>query len=270
VLYNGNVESISFDPIAPVYDATRITNEASFNAALDYIVERFPPEQYPKLFEPGIGTGRIAIPLAERGYNVTGADISANMLKILADKLALRKPPLPVSFIQRDITALPFPDASFDLAVAVHIFHLIPEWKKAVNEVFRILKPGVPLVLMFTTSSMEAQVIKDRYREIAAEYGCSTSPVGVNSVIDLPDYLAGLGRRIEQIRGRWTWQQRVRIDKHVADLKAGFYSSTKMVPDNVHIKIMEKLELELKHKYGSLAIEVEEPAKIDLILALPG
>jgi ubiquinone/menaquinone biosynthesis C-methylase UbiE len=262
------VESISFDSIAPVYDATRITNEVSFQAALDYIVERFLPEQYPKLFEPGIGTGRIAIPLAERGYSVTGADISGQMLKILADKLALRNPPLPVSFIQQDITALPFPDAAFDIAVAVHIFHLIPEWEKAVNEVFRILKPGSPLVLMFTTSSMESQTIKDRYKEIAAEYGCSTRPIGVSAVTDLPDYLAGLGRRIEQIRGRWTWQQRVRIDKHVADLKAGYYSSSKLVPDDVHIKIMDKIELELKQKYGSLAIEVEEPAQIDLILAL--
>jgi len=270
MLYTISVESISFDSIAPVYDATRITNQDSFQAALDYIAERFPPEQYPKLFEPGIGTGRIAIPLAERGYNVIGADISGEMLKILAKKLKTRNPPLPVTFIHKDITALPFADATFNLAVAVHIFHLIPEWKKAVNEVLRILKPGAPLILMVTSSSMELQSIKERYREIAAEYGCSTKPVGVNSLTDLPDYILGLGRRIEQIRGRWTWQQRVRIDKNVADLKAGYYSSSKLVPDDMHSKIMDKIELELKQKYGSLDIEVEEPAQIDLILALPG
>jgi hypothetical protein len=153
--------------------------------------------------------------------------------------------------------------------VAVHIFHLIPEWKKAVNEVLRILKRGAPLVLMFTSSSMEAQTIKNRYREIAAEFGCSTKPVSVNSVTDLPGYLTGLCHCIEHIRGRWKWQQRVRIDKNVADLKAGYYSSSKLVPDGVHIKIMDKIELELIQKYGSLDIEIEEPARIDLILALP-
>ena len=262
------MESISFDTIAPVYDATRITDEVSFKAALDYIVERFPPGKYPKLFEPGIGTGRIGIPLAERCYNVTGADISVEMLKILESKLKTRKPSLPVTFIHKDITALPFHDASFDLAVAVHIFHLIPQWKKAVNEVFRILRPGAPLILMFTSSSVEAQAIKDRYREIAAEFGCSTRPVGANSVNDLPDYLAGLGRRIEHIRGRWIWRQHVRIDKNVAGLKAGYYSSSKLVPVDMHLKIMDRIELELKQKYGSLDIEVEEPAQIDLILAL--
>ena len=263
------MESISFDSIAPVYDATRITNQASFRAALDFIVERFPPEQYPNLFEPGIGTGRIAIPLAERGYNVTGADISGEMLKVLADKVKTRKPSLAVSFVQKDITALPFPDATFNLAVAVHIFHLIPEWKKAVSEVLRILKPDAPLILMFTSSGTESQTIKERYREIAAEYGCSTRPVGVNAVTDLPGYLSGLGRCIEQIRGCWTWRQRVRIDKNIADLKARYYSSSKLVPDDAHEKILDKIELELTQKYGSLAIEVEEPAQIDLILALP-
>jgi ubiquinone/menaquinone biosynthesis C-methylase UbiE len=263
------VESISFDSIAPVYDATRITDEARFRTALDYIVERFPPEQYPRLFEPGIGTGRIAIPLAERGYEVTGADISGEMLKIMAEKLAHKNPPLAVSFLRQDITVLPFPDASIDMAVAVHIFHLIPEWKKAVNEVFRILKPGAPLVLMYTTSSMESQAIKDRYKEIAAEFGYSTKPVGANSSTDLPDYLTGLGRRIEHIRGRWTWQQQVRIDKNIAHLKAGYYSSSKLVPEDAHTKIIAKIELELKQKYGSLDIELEEPAQIDLTIVLP-
>ena len=82
------MESVSFDPMADIYDETRVFNEGCFNAALDFLTERFPPSKYNELLEPGIGTGRIGIPLAEKGYSVTGVDISEKMLKVLAEKLS--------------------------------------------------------------------------------------------------------------------------------------------------------------------------------------
>jgi ubiquinone/menaquinone biosynthesis C-methylase UbiE len=260
---------MSFDAIAPVYDATRIYDEACFNAALNYIVTRFPPSKYPKLFEPGIGTGRIAIPLAERGYKITGADISCEMLKILADKLARHQPPLPVTFLQRDITSLPFPDASFDLAVAVHIFHLIPEWKKALDEVFRVLKPTAPLILMFTGTGMEDRTITERYHELCAEYGYIIKRIGIDAKTELPVYVNGLGRRIEKIGGLWQWRQRVRVDRFVADSRARKYSDARLAPDAIHYKAMDTLEAELKQKYGGLEIETEMPNEITMMLVLP-
>jgi ubiquinone/menaquinone biosynthesis C-methylase UbiE len=265
------VDSVSFDSIASIYDATRVFDEGCFNTALDYIAERFPPSKYKRLFEPGIGTGRIAIPLAEKGYSVTGVDISRKMLKILAGKLSRRHPPLPVTFQQGDITVLPFPDATFDIAVAVHVFHLIREWKKAMDEVFRVIQPDAPLVLLFTGSGYEVPHIKDRYRALSAEYGYSTRHIGmINSDTDLPDYVTSLGRHIERINNNWKWQQHVRIDKAFNNLKAGFYSSSKLVPDDIHNKVIDRLEIELKQQYGNLAVEVEVPTQIAMILVLPG
>ena len=259
---------MSFDSIAPVYDATRTFDQDCFNAALDYIVEKYPPLKYPHLFEPGIGTGRIAIPLAERGYRVTGADISGEMLKILADKLARRNTPLPVDFIQQDITVLPFPDASFDIAAAVHIFHLIRNWKQAMTEVFRVLKPGAPLILLFTGVGAEIPHIKDRYRALCDEYGYSVRHIGMNSDTDLPHYVSSIGRHVEWVRNRWQWKQHVRVDKTLADVGKKFYSSSKHVPDDVHQKAIDRLEIELKQQYGDLAVEVEIPTQITMILVL--
>jgi 2-polyprenyl-3-methyl-5-hydroxy-6-metoxy-1,4-benzoquinol methylase len=62
--------------MAKLYEETRNFDNSSFNSALDYLVEKYPLKVFHKLFEPGIGTGRIAIPLAERGYQVIGIDIS--------------------------------------------------------------------------------------------------------------------------------------------------------------------------------------------------
>lgn len=42
------------------------------------------------VLEYGVGTGRIALPMAEAGRNVIGVDLSAAMLRVCRDKLALR------------------------------------------------------------------------------------------------------------------------------------------------------------------------------------
>lgn len=59
---------MSFNRVVQLYDETRAFDVDCFDSALDFLTERFPPTLFNKLFEPGIGTGRIAIPLAERGY----------------------------------------------------------------------------------------------------------------------------------------------------------------------------------------------------------
>ncbi len=58
-----SMESMSFDNMVDLYNETRVFNRCCFSAALDFIVERFPPESFRHMLEPGIGTGRIAIDL---------------------------------------------------------------------------------------------------------------------------------------------------------------------------------------------------------------
>lgn len=262
------MDSISFDSMAAVYDETRVLDEKSFSAALDFIVARFPPEKYRNLFEPGIGTGRIGVPLAERGYRVTGVDISPNMLKVLETKLARRPGSLPVTFQKADATALPFGDAVFDIAVATHIYHLIRNWKKALSETLRVLNPGAPLVLLFTGAGTEAPCIRDRYKELSAEHGYTVKNIGMNTRTDLGDYLNATGRRAEWVRDRWGWTQRVRLDKALADVKNKSYSDSKHVPDDVHTEVMEKIERELKIRYKDLSMEIKIPLRIEIAFIL--
>jgi SAM-dependent methyltransferase len=71
------------DGFAEVYDHwyPDVTDTA---ACVERLVELAGPAS--KVLELGIGTGRIALPLAERGLVVTGIDASAEMLARLADK----------------------------------------------------------------------------------------------------------------------------------------------------------------------------------------
>jgi len=259
---------MNFDSIAAVYDDTRVFDDDCFNAALDFITARFPPSTHKKLFEPGIGTGRIAIPFAERGYDVTGVDISDEMLNVLHEKQ--KQQPVPqVKFQKADVTHLPFPDDAFDIAMAVHVFHLIRDWKKAMDEVFRVLRPDAPLVFLYTGTGSEIPDIKTRYRDLCAAGGYPVRHIGMRTAEELDDYVAGIGRRIERFQDRWQWTSRLRIDKTLADMRSRFYSMTNLVPDDVHLEAIKKLERELTEQYGNLAVEADVSVHIDLAFVLP-
>jgi len=259
---------MNFDSIASVYDDTRVYDEDCFNAVLDFITARFPPSSYRKLFEPGIGTGRIAIPFAARGYDVTGVDISDEMLNVLSGKL--RKNPVPrVTFQKADATHLPFADGVFDIAVAVHVLHLIRDWKKAMEEVFRVLRPDGPIVFLYTGTGSEIPDIKARYRELCAERGYSASHIGMKTAAELDDYVTGIGRRIERLQDRWRWKIRLGIDKTLAHMKSHYYSFTNLAPEDVHLQVLKTIEHELTERYGNLDVEVDVSIQINLALVLP-
>ncbi len=156
---------LSFDKMSVQYDETRNYDEGCFTSALDYLVNRFPPDIFPHVFEPGIGTGRIAIPIAERGYKVTGVDVSEKMISVMDRQIRNMGLPRPISFYQADVQNLPFPDESFDMAIICHLLYFIRDWQKAVREIVRVTGGGKPLVIMHTGTSMEIPALNERYKQ---------------------------------------------------------------------------------------------------------
>ena len=57
-----------FDRISPEYDATRSPLDG---ATLDGLARVFRDHGVTRLLEVGVGTGRIAVPLGERGFDIT-------------------------------------------------------------------------------------------------------------------------------------------------------------------------------------------------------
>ena len=80
-----------------------IEQEAGYNKAI-------------KILDIGCGTGRHAIELAKRGYQVVGIDLSESQLKRAREKAAEQK--LKVDFRQHDARKLPF-KGEFDLAIMI-------------------------------------------------------------------------------------------------------------------------------------------------------
>ena len=255
-----------WDRMATLYDETRVYDKTCLNAALDYLVNRFPPEKFRRLLEPGIGTGRIAFPLVERGYQVEGVDRSKEMLSVLEDRLSQSEAPPDISVREADVTALPYSSGYFDIAVPVHLFYFIREWKAAADELLRVVKTDGPVVLMHTGTGMEVPFLNDRYRELCAEQGCIIGPVGVTSTIEVVDYYSELGCQVESIRDRWGWTSRIQLKDAVSYLRARAYSFTDVIPDDIHNATVTALETEVARQYGHLEVEVDVPNQVYLVV----
>ncbi len=100
-----------------------------------------------RLLDAGVGTGRN-IPFYPPGAEVVGIDLSPAMLAraerrraALGARVALRC---------MDVTALDFPDASFDAAVASFLFCVLPPALQvpALRELARVVRPGCPIRLL--------------------------------------------------------------------------------------------------------------------------
>jgi SAM-dependent methyltransferase len=131
------VSAMSFDRAADFYDATRGL-PADVHARLTALLVEELAGRRPCL-EIGVGTGRIALPLVAAGVELIGVDIAPKMLRRLVDNSGGEQPcPLCVA----DVTALPLARSSFGAVLASHLLHLVPDWRRTVDEALRVLRPG--------------------------------------------------------------------------------------------------------------------------------
>jgi ubiquinone/menaquinone biosynthesis C-methylase UbiE len=131
--------SLSFDRVAAFYDATRALHPNVAERLTDALAREIRAVG-DRVLEPGIGTGRIARPVAERGVRVTGADISRLMMEQLAAQLTPRH--TTVDLVLADATRLPFAPGAFPAVMVCHLLHLIPAWRSAIAELRRVLGSG--------------------------------------------------------------------------------------------------------------------------------
>ncbi|REL29204.1 class I SAM-dependent methyltransferase [Rhodohalobacter sp. SW132] len=100
---------------SPLYELLyAYRNEEEANKLADLIEQRIPREEYPKILDVGCGRGRHSISLAERGYHVTGFDLSPQAIK-KAQAIARKRNLRNVSFVVNDMRN-PLPD-TFDAAL---------------------------------------------------------------------------------------------------------------------------------------------------------
>jgi SAM-dependent methyltransferase len=135
---------MSFDRVADHYDATRgLPSDVAARLTAMLVAEL---AGRGRCLEIGVGTGRIALPLAAQGVELVGVDIAPRMLHRLVENSGGHPP---VALCVADVTALPLAAGRFGAALASHVLHLIVDWRGAVDEVVRVLGPGAVFLVDF-------------------------------------------------------------------------------------------------------------------------
>lgn len=122
---------------APVYDLAfgRITNGGRILAA------RHVNATGGSVLEVGIGTG-LALEYYAPSVQVTGIDLSADMLAEAQQRAERKSLHNVVGLHQMDARQIALPDASFDHIAAMHIMSVVPEPERVLDEMVRLCRPG--------------------------------------------------------------------------------------------------------------------------------
>jgi ubiquinone/menaquinone biosynthesis C-methylase UbiE len=282
------MSSVSFDPVAHLYDATRGFPEPVIRQIVAAIEKATNANTQTSFLEVGVGTGRFAFPLAEAQHQYTGIDISEKMLSRLEEKLhagGWQEKPLSWGslpdedatrnlevqhFVQEgkqgtmrlaiaDMTAIPFHDASFDAVLAIHVFHLVQHWQKALQEVIRVLRPGGVFVRCWEEKWQESwkpgsHDIRNQWCTFVHELGGSTEHPGTSDQA-VTEWLQQQGFETKQMEVL-TWQRQTTARAIFEAIAQRAWTSTQLVPDAIFTASLERLQPWIDEHYGDTIDEV--------------
>jgi ubiquinone/menaquinone biosynthesis C-methylase UbiE len=254
-------ESLSFDRAADFYDRTRPLFEPIASQGIQAILDLTGPGA--RILDVGTGTGRISVPLLERGADLVGCDLSPKMLRRMVEKHPAAR------LAQADASRLPFPAARFDAALTVHVLHLIAPWREALREIRRVLVPGGVYLNVRTWASAGVSV-----REAMRHYwqrrlkirGVEVGPPGMRNHEEFQQELASLEAsrtEVEVVRFALPLTLREELER----FSSRTFSDAWDVPEEHHAASVQELRAWVEQEYGDLDQPREDPVRfmIDVV-----
>lgn len=128
---------------APIYDITfgRLVEAGRRNA-----VENINRHKG-SVLEVGVGTG-LSLPRYGSHLQITGIDISPDMLKKARDRVAQHDLKNVAALYEMDAGKLEFPDEEFDTVVAMYVMTVVPDPEQVMRELERVCAPGGEVILV--------------------------------------------------------------------------------------------------------------------------
>lgn len=139
-----------FDQIAVRYDFLNHFLSAGIDKHWrKKVIQTLVPHQPQYILDLATGTADLAIAASVlKPKQITGIDISGEMLKIGRQKVCRRKLDPIIQLQQADAENLPFNDNSFDAATVAFGVRNFEELETGLREVYRVLKPGATFVVL--------------------------------------------------------------------------------------------------------------------------
>ncbi|HEY5837627.1 MAG TPA: class I SAM-dependent methyltransferase [Pyrinomonadaceae bacterium] len=156
-------------------------NERFYEQAFDFIAGRLKPEPGTTFLDAGCGSCAHSVRLARRGFKVHAVDFSESALRMALQFVREKGVQDRITLGRESLLELSFPDQSFDYVLCWGVLMHIPDVKRAVAELARVLKPGGALVISEgNKSSLEAVAMRNLKRVLRREKAqVKDTPAGV-------------------------------------------------------------------------------------------
>jgi ubiquinone/menaquinone biosynthesis C-methylase UbiE len=141
-----SVSHFDFDKAANNYDSWYDSARGAMYDRLEkQAIDNLLPNvtKHTRLLEVGCGTGHWSRYFSDKGFDITGIDISAEMIKIARQKQ------IPNSHFEiTDGRNLAFKDESFDAAAAITVLEFTTEPEKIISEMVRCVKKSKGVLII--------------------------------------------------------------------------------------------------------------------------
>ena len=258
--------SLVFDQAVSYYDQTRTDPAWVMDAVAESIMREAYLTNASSVLEIGIGTGRIALPLLKHGLPVFGVDLSLAMMGELQKKISGRS--ARVAFCQADANALPFAEAAFDAAYAVHVYHLVANWQYALGQALRVLKPHGALLISYHQRRPDSpnRRLRQELVKRVAPFGIETRRPGAQSSEELKTELEKLVDDLRIVHVA-TWAETSTLAEVLDQLEARIFSETWAIPPGIMAQVMPPLRSWARQELGELSRVVKEESQFDWLVA---
>jgi len=247
--------SRSFDQAADSYDKTRPLVDVTADVGIRSLLQA--AGEGARILEVGTGTGRISIPILERGADLIGCDLSAKMLRRQQEKYPAAR------LVQSDAVFVPFPSDHFDCVLIVHVMHLIGPWREALREFKRVLKTGGTLLNVSTYSTVGESTrvqMRDHWRSWLETQGVDVRHPGAQSGEEVKDELRVLGARLKEVEVV-RFPHIYTLREELSHYESRISSDTWYIPEAIYQASLEELRLWAKHEFEDLNKEHEETSR---------
>ncbi len=244
---------LSFDAVAGEYDQTRVIPPDVVDTIAALCTSTARLDAGGLFLDAGIGTGRFGVPLARAtAGRIVGVDVSLAMMEQARTKAPAGDLPL----VQADLQRLPFRRHSFQGILAVHVLHLMEQWKLVLDELHRVLVPRLGVLLLGTEQGGRS-VITDNYYARAQAQGLLTPSLGAPGHAAILALLRRGGARTELLSAPGlAWQRQVSVAQTLDALSRRTYSQMWPIPDDAHAILMrDAADFAARHLGGPARVE---------------
>jgi len=255
--------SNDFSRISHVYDQSRTLPATELTELYRQLMDAGVLREADRILDVGCGTGQVSLPLVELGFDVTGIDISRDMVARAADKA---RGTGHARYEVADVQALPFADGTFDVTVGSKIFQHVGNWRLAVDEVLRVTKPDRCFVHINETgafrhavrrpfeSAADRRGYRERYKlgnrsELVAYFERRAASVAVINALDLK------------------WEFDLTYDQQFTDMANQLHAEFWVIPDHEFREMCSEIRrwVDEQPEGGATAETMRAHLKLELV-----